>query len=52
MFQNYTPGAQNIFKKFPTNNVVTENRKELYYPKGGRVRDHTVVSTWEPLRGS
>ena len=29
-------GIQNIFKKIPTSNVVTENGKELYYPKGGR----------------
>jgi len=34
--QHYPPGAQGIFKKFPTSNVVTENGKELYYPKGGR----------------
>jgi len=35
-FQHYPPGAQGIFKEFPTSNVVTENGKELYYPKGGR----------------
>jgi len=37
--QQYPPdsfGAQNIFKEFPTNNAVTENGKELYFPKGGR----------------
>ena len=34
--QHYPPGAQNIFKEFPTNNTVTENGKELYFPKGGR----------------
>jgi len=31
---------------------VMKNGKELYCPKGRRVRDHFVVSTWEPLRGS
>jgi len=35
-FQQYPPEAQNIFKEFPTNNAVTENGKELYFPKGGR----------------
>jgi len=50
--QHYPPGAQNIFKEFPTNNFVIENGNELYYPKGGRVRDHAVVSTWEPRSGS
>ena len=37
--QQYPPdsfGIQNIFKEFPTNNAVTENGKELYFPKGGR----------------
>jgi len=34
--QHYPPGAQNIFKEFPTNNFVTENGKEPYYPKGRR----------------
>ena len=53
--QQYPPdsyGSQNIFKDFPTNNDVTENVKEPNYPKGGRVRDHEVVSTWEPRSGS
>jgi hypothetical protein len=45
-------GIQNIFKEFPTNNFVTENGKELYCPKGGRVRDRKAVSTWEPRSGS
>jgi hypothetical protein len=27
-----------------------KNGKELYYPKGRRVRDHEVVSTWVTLR--
>ena len=48
----YLPGAQNIFKEFPVDNFVTENGKEPNYPKGGRVRDREVVSTWEPRSGS
>ena len=29
-----------------------KNGKKLYYPKDRRVRDHEVVSTWEPRSGS
>ena len=53
--QQYPPdsyGDQNSFKECPTNNIVTENGKELYYPKGGRVRGHAVASTWESRSGS
>ena len=38
-FQHHPPdsfGIQNIFKEFPISNVVTENGKELYCPKGGK----------------
>ena len=34
--QHHLPGTQKLFNEFPTNNVVTENGKELYCPKGGR----------------
>jgi len=34
--QHHPPGAQNIFKEFHISNVVTENGKELYCPKGGK----------------
>ena len=53
--QHYPPdsfGIQNIFKEFPTNNFVTDNGKERYCPKGGRVRNRFAVSTWEPRSGS
>ena len=50
--QRYPPGAQDNYVSFPSLKPVTKNGKELDYPKGGRVRDHAVVSTWEPLRGS
>ena len=56
--QQYPPGAQNIFKEFPTNNFVTENCKELYYPKGGRAGGSETALRSQPgshfvaLRGS
>jgi len=41
-FQQYPPDSydcfavQDNYKDFPTSNVVTENGKELYFPKGGK----------------
>jgi hypothetical protein len=40
--------AQDNYVGFSSLKPVTKNDKELDYPKGRRVRDHAVVSTWEP----
>jgi hypothetical protein len=53
--QQYPPdsfGFHNVSNEFPNNNFLTEIGKDNYCPKGGRVRDHAVVSTWEPRSGS
>jgi WD40 repeat protein len=34
--QQYPPRTQNVFKDFSTNNLVTENGKKPYFPKGRR----------------
>jgi len=42
---------ENFSGIFPSN-FLTKNSEETTGPKGRRVRDHEVVSTWEPQSGS
>jgi hypothetical protein len=42
---------ENFSGIFPAN-FLTKNSEATTGPKGRRVRDHEVVSTWEPRSGS